>query len=373
MSDLTVAKIETRLLDVPLIRPHGFATYTATSQPILLISAHLEGGAVGYGEGVVPGGAWWGGENAETMKVIIDGELAAATVGREVTELSGIVQDWNRSVANMRFAKAGLEIALHDAWARALDVPMSHLLGGQFRTELDCVWALGVLPLDEAIAEVNERQEVLGTKNFKLKMGSGNPKVDAGRIAELIANTDDDLSYRIDVNARWDRLTALTYLPKLAEAGIDLFEQPTPADDLDTLREITTRVGVPVMADESVCSPADALAVAKKQAADVVAIKTTKLGGLIESKKTAAIAEAAGLACHGATSLEGPFGTAASLHFAASTPAVTYGTELFGPLLLKETYVEQDIEYRDGKVFVPQGPGSGVTPDWDKINFFTRK
>ena len=372
MSDLRIASIDTRVLDVPLFRPHGFATYTATSQPILLVSVTLEGGVTGYGEGVVPGGPWWGGESADTMKIIVDKHLTPATLGREVTELSGIVADWERSVANMRFAKAALEIALHDAWARALDVPLAHLLGGQFRSELDCVWALGVLPLEEAIAEVNERQEMMGTRAFKLKMGSGDPKVDTGRIADLIANTDVDLSYRIDINARWDRLTSLTWLPKLADAGIELFEQPTPADDLDTLREITSRIGVPVMADESVCSPADALAVAKKQAADVIAIKTTKLGGLIESKKTAAIAEAAGLACHGATSLEGPFGTAASLHFAASTPAVTYGTELFGPLLLKETYVTEDIVYRDGKVIVPEGPGTGLEPDWDKVNFFTR-
>ncbi|AWB82497.1 chloromuconate cycloisomerase [Corynebacterium yudongzhengii] len=373
MSDLTISRVETRLLDVPLIRPHGFATYTATAQPILLISVHLEGGVVGYGEGVVPGGAWWGGEAAETMKIIIDRELTPVTVGKEVTALTGIVKDWNRSVANMRFAKAGLEIAMYDAWARALDVPLAHLLGGKFRDELDCVWALGVLPLDEAISEVNERIETMGTRSFKLKMGSGDPRVDTRRISELIANTSDELSYRIDINARWDRLTALTWLPKLAEAGIELFEQPTPADDLDTLREITTRIGVPVMVDESVCSPADALNVVRKQAADVVAIKTTKLGGLEESKKTAAIAEAAGLACHGATSLEGPFGTAASLHFAASTPAVTYGTELFGPLLLKESYAQEEIVYRDGKVVVPEGPGSGMNPDWDKINHFTRE
>ncbi|GAB3944949.1 muconate/chloromuconate family cycloisomerase [Corynebacterium tapiri] len=373
MSDLTIDRIETRILDVPLIRPHGFATYTATAQPILLVSVHLAGGVVGFGEGVVPGGAWWGGENAETMKVMVDGELSQATLGRDVTELAGIAQDWNRSVANMRFAKAALEIALFDAWARALDVPLAHLLGGQFRNELDCVWALGVLPLDEAIAEVNERREAMGTRAFKLKMGSGDPAVDSVRIAELIANTDDDLSYRIDVNARWDRLTALRYLPKLRDAGVELFEQPTPADDVETLRELTARVGVPVMADESVCSPADALRVVRAQAADVIAIKTTKLGGLLESKKTAAIAEAGGLACHGATSLEGPFGTAASLHFAASTPAVTFGTELFGPLLLKENYVQEEIRYQGGKVLVPQGPGTGLTPDWDKIDFFTRK
>ncbi|AGS35520.1 chloromuconate cycloisomerase [Corynebacterium maris DSM 45190] len=373
MSDMTISRVDTRILDVPLFRPHGFATFTATAQPILLVTVELEGGVTGFGEGVVPGGAWWGGETVETMKAIIDGYLAPVMVGRPVTDLAGIVADFEKSVANMRFAKAACDIAMHDAWARALNVPMRDLLGGRVRDEIDCTWALGVLPLDEAIAEIEERIEDYGHKSFKLKMGSGDPAEDTDRIVQLAEALDGKVSLRMDVNARWDRITSLKYLPKLAEAGLDLFEQPTPAHDLDTLREITTRIGVPVMADESVCSPADALAVVRAKAADVIAIKTTKLGGLLESKKTVAIAETAGLACHGATSLEGPFGTAASLHFAAATPGMNYGSELFGPMLLKESYTTEDIVYTDGVVKVPEGPGSGLEPDWDKINHFTRK
>ena len=372
MSDLKIAKVETRLLDVPLFRPHGFATYTATAQPILLVSVTLEGGVTGFGEGVVPGGAWWGGENAETMKVIIDGNLAPIMVGREVNELAGIMADFERSVANMRFAKAACDIAMHDAWARALGIPVRDLLGGRVRDEIDVTWALGVLPLDEAVAEIEERIASHGHTSFKLKMGSGDPAEDTRRIAELARELDGKVGLRIDVNARWDRITSLKYLPVLAEAGIELFEQPTPAHDLATLREITRRIGVPVMADESVCSPADALAVVREEAADVIAVKTTKLGGLLESKKTAAIAEAAGLACHGATSLEGPFGTAASLHFACSTKAISYGSELFGPMLLRESYTTEDLVYEDGVVRLPEGPGLGLEPDWDKINHFTR-
>ena len=93
----------------------------------------------------------------------------------------------------------------------------------------------------------------------------------------------------------------------------------------------------------------------------------------MESKKTAAIAGAAGLACHGATSLEGPFGTAASLHFACATPEITFGSELFGPLLLKESYTTEQLDYSDGVVRLPEGPGLGLEPDWDKIEHFTRQ
>lgn len=373
LSDLTIQKVESRILDVPLIRPHGFATTTSTEQHILLVSVHLENGVIGYGEGVVPGGPWWGGESVETMKALVDGYLAPVLIGRAVSELAGIMADLERVVARARYAKAAVDVAMHDAWARSLNVPVRDLLGGTVRDKVDITWALGVLPLDVAVAEIEERIEEFGNRSFKLKMGAGDPAEDTRRVAELAREVGDRVSLRIDINARWDRRTALHYLPILAEAGVELFEQPTPADDLETLREITRRTNVSVMADESVWTPAEALAVVKAQAADVIALKTTKHGGLLESKKIAAIAEAGGLACHGATSLEGPIGTAASLQFVASTKAITYGTELFGPQLLKDTYIVQEFEYKDGQVAIPQGPGLGVDVDMDKVNFYTRK
>lgn len=373
LSDLTIQKVESRILDVPLIRPHGFATTTSTEQHILLVSVHLENGVIGYGEGVVPGGPWWGGESVETMKALVDGYLAPVLIGRAVSELAGIMVDLERVVARARYAKAAVDVAMHDAWARSLNVPVRDLLGGTVRDKVDVTWALGVLPLDVAVAEIEERIEEFGNRSFKLKMGAGDPAEDTRRVAELAREVGDRVSLRIDINARWDRRTALHYLPILAEAGVELFEQPTPADDLETLREITRRTNVSVMADESVWTPAEALAVVKAQAADVIALKTTKHGGLLESKKIAAIAEAGGLACHGATSLEGPIGTAASLQFVASTKAITYGTELFGPQLLKDTYIVQEFEYKDGQVAIPQGPGLGVDVDMDKVNFYTRK
>ena len=373
LSDLTIQKVESRILDVPLIRPHGFATTTSTEQHILLVSVHLENGVIGYGEGVVPGGPWWGGESVETMKALVDGYLAPVLIGRAVSELAGIMADLERVVARARYAKAAVDVAMHDAWARSLNVPVRDLLGGTVRDKVDVTWALGVLPLDVAVAEIEERIEEFGNRSFKLKMGAGDPAEDTRRVAELAREVGDRVSLRIDINARWDRRTALHYLPILAEAGVELFEQPTPADDLETLREITRRTNVSVMADESVWTPAEALAVVKAQAADVIALKTTKHGGLLESKKIAAVAEAGGLACHGATSLEGPIGTAASLQFAASTKAISYGTELFGPQLLKDTYIVQEFEYKDGQVAIPQGPGLGVDVDMDKVNFYTRK
>jgi len=124
MSDLTIRSVETRILDVPLIRPHKFATTTATAQAILLVSVTTEAGVVGYGEGVTPGGPWWGGESAETMQVLVEKYLAPVAVGRRVDEIPAVLEAMEGVVARGRFAKAALEIAMFDAWARSLDVPV---------------------------------------------------------------------------------------------------------------------------------------------------------------------------------------------------------------------------------------------------------
>ena len=84
-------------------------------------------------------------------------------------------------------------------------------------------------------------------------------------------------------------------------------------------------------------------------------------------------AGAAGIACHAATSLEGPIGTVASLHLACAEPGFNYGSELFGPLLLAETYVTEPIRYEEGRVHLPEGPGLDVEPDHDAVERFTRR
>ncbi|MDJ0109866.1 chloromuconate cycloisomerase, partial [Rhodococcus erythropolis] len=82
MTDLSIVSIETTILDVPLVRPHKFATTSMTAQPLLLVAIRTSDGVIGYGEGVVPGGPWWGGESVETMQVIIEKYIAPVVVGR---------------------------------------------------------------------------------------------------------------------------------------------------------------------------------------------------------------------------------------------------------------------------------------------------
>jgi muconate cycloisomerase len=372
VDDLTIEHVRTAVLDVPLRRPHRFARTGMEAQPLLLVTLTTRDGVTGTGEGVVPGGPWWGGESVETMQVVIERYLVPLLLGRRADDIAGIQQAMDDVVANNLYAKAAVEVALHDAWARSLGVPVHTLLGGLARTSVPVTWALGTEPAAEVVDEARGKLDAGLHRSFKLKMGAQEPADDVARVVEVARELAGGASVRVDLNARWDLLTSLRWLPRLAEAGVDLVEQPVPGAQVEWLAEINTALPIPVMADESLRTPADALRLARMRAADVFSLKTTKSGGLRATRAIAEIAAAAGIPCHGGTSIEGPIGTAASLHLACAAPGVTWGSELFGPLLMREELLTEPLRYADGELHLPQGPGLGVELDPAAVARFTR-
>ena len=366
MNSLQIERVETVVLDVPLRRPHKFARVVMEAQPLLLVSVHTRDGIVGVGEGVVPGGPWWGGESVESMQVTIDRYIAPLMVGRDVDDIAGIWQSVNDVVAANLYAKTAIEVALHDAWARGLGVPVHTLLGGVARRSIPVTWALGADPAPVVVEEALAKLDAGEHHSFKLKMGALDPAEDTKRVCEVAEKLAGVASVRVDINARWDLLTSLTYLPRLVDAGVDLVEQPVPGEQLEALAEINHSLPIPVMADESLRTPGDALRIVKQRAADVFSLKVTKAGGLRRTKEIAAVAHAAGIPCYSGTSIESPIGTAASLHLACAVPDVTFGSELFGPLLFAEEITQKPLVYAEGELHLPDSPGLGSssTPTW---------
>jgi len=373
MSDLRIERVQTTLLDVPLVRPHRFATTGMDAQPLLLVQLTTRDGVTGTGEGVVPGGPWWGGESVETMQLIIERYLAPVLAGRRVDDIAGLQRAMNDVVNANLYAKAAVEVALHDAWARSLGVPLHTLLGGLARTSVPVTWALGTESAGEVVAEAQAKLEAGLHTSFKLKMGAQDPAADVARICEVAGKLAGTAGVRVDLNARWDLLTSLRWLPRLADAGVDLVEQPVPGNEVEWLAEINAALPVPVMADESLRTPTDALRLVRLRAADVFSLKTTKSGGLRYTRAIAEIAAAAGVPCHGGTSIEGPVGTVASLHLACALPGVTYGSELFGPLLMREQLLTEPLRYAGGELHLPEGPGLGIELDPAAVARFTRR
>jgi muconate cycloisomerase len=367
-----VEAVRTTLVDLPLRRPHQFRDSTMDFQAVLLVRVRTGDGVVGVGEGVVPGGPWWGGESVETMQVIVERYLAPLAVGADLTRLPALRERMDRLVAANLFAKCALETAMWDAWARTLGLPLHALLGGRCRDSLPVTWAIGAADPDVVVEEALAKVESGGHASIKLKMGALEPAADTARVEKIAASLAQVTSVRVDLNGAWDELTATRLLPRLEEAGIDLVEQPTPAWDLDALTRLCGLLRIPVMADESLRSDHDALTLAARRAADVFSLKIGKSGGYLVTRRIAAVAQAAGIACHGGTGIESSLGTLAGAHLLATLPAVTYGSELFGPLLMTDGLLAEPLDYRDGALHLPDGPGLGIDLDEDRVARYAR-
>jgi muconate cycloisomerase len=370
---LTIREVKTEILDLPIRRPHRFAYQTMDHQSHVLVRIHTEEGLEGVGEGVTAGGPWWGGESVETIKATIDTYLAPVLIGEDATRTGYLLQEMDRVAAGNSFAKASIEMACYDLLGKSLGVPLYDLLGGLCQESLPVAWALGAGGEVKAnIAEAREKLDANLHSRFKVKVRAVEADVDVERVAQFSKALGEEARLIIDPNGSWDEVTALRLLPRLAEAGVSLLEQPLPRWNLDGMAKLVEMELVPIMADEGMCTVQDALAFAKRHAAHVFSLKVHKSGGITRTNKTAAVAEAAGIRCYGGTTLETSVGTAASLHLYCTIPGLSEGCELFGPLLLKDDIVEEPVEYRDFRAWVPHRAGLGINLDEEKVNHYRR-
>jgi muconate cycloisomerase len=363
-----IATIEAIPYSLPTVRPHKLAMATITEHTLVLVRVHDDEGREGIGEaGVIP---HYGAETQHGICQMVEEVIAPCLIGRDPRSLETLIGAMDEQVKGNRYAKAAVEMACVDLVARAAGLPAYQLFGGQVRDRIPVLWVLGT---GEAKADIAEAEEKLaaGLHNlFVVKVGSGDPIDDVRRALAVKEALGDRASVRVDVNQSWDESTAKRAIAALEAGGIDVVEQPVAGWNIDAMRRLTQRFSVTILADEPVESPSDALAFAKAGAADAFSLKVAKHGGMTNTKKVAAIAEAAGLSLFGGTMLESGVGTAASAQLFATLPRLKLGCQLFGPLLLKDDIAADPPEYQDFQLAVPQGPGFGVAIDESKLTFY---
>ncbi|WP_243468823.1 muconate/chloromuconate family cycloisomerase [Paraburkholderia sp. PGU19] len=302
----------------------------------------------------------------------IDTYLAPALVGEDATNVNGAMLKLSKVARGNRFAKCAIETALLDAQGKRLDVPVSTLLGGAVRKTLPVLWTLAS---GDTQRDIEEAEMLLADRRhntFKLKIGRRSLRDDVAHVSKIKAALGDRAKVTVDVNQAWSEFDAALGIQALEAAGIDLIEQPTPRDQHGVLARLAARFIVPIMADEGVTGPEDALELVRHACADVFALKIAKSGGIYGMMRTAAIADAAGVSLYGGTMLESSIGSIASAHGFCALPQLSWGTELFGPLLLKDDIATARPEYRNFDLHMPQGAGLGLQIDEEKLAFYRR-
>ncbi|MGN6314954.1 muconate/chloromuconate family cycloisomerase [Trinickia sp.] len=367
-----ITSVEAILVDLPTIRAHQLSMATMQQQTMVVIRLRSSDGIEGIGEATTIGGLSYGEESPEGIKLTIDTYLAPALVGQDATNINAAMLKLNKVARGNRFAKSGIETALLDAQGKRLGVPVCSLLGGAARETLPVLWTLAS---GDTHRDIEEAEMLLAERRhnvFKLKIGRRSVRDDVAHVSKIKAALGDRAKVTVDVNQSWNEVEAALGIAALEAAGIDLIEQPTPREQRGALARLAARFIVPIMADEGISGPEDALDLVRDACADVFALKIAKSGGIYGMMRAAAIADAAGVLLYGGTMLEGSIGSIASAHGFSALPHLAWGTELFGPLLLKDDIVTVRPQYRDFELHLPEGPGLGLKIDEEKLAFYRR-
>jgi muconate cycloisomerase len=216
----------------------------------------------------------------------------------------------------------------------------------------------------EVAAQRAKKMVQNGWRAIKVKVGRDqHPQVDVDRLQAVRDAIGPDVWLSVDANGGYTVDQAVWLAARLEKLNVVLFEQPTRRGDHPAMAEVRQRSGIPIMADESVFTPQDALEVIRHRAADVLSLYPGKHGGIRATQHLAKLAEAAGLPCTIGSNLEREVATAAMAHVAVSTANIQcerFPGDLIGPIYYEEPLTQEPLHYQADRLWVPQKPGLGV-------------
>ncbi|MBN2898425.1 MAG: dipeptide epimerase [Clostridia bacterium] len=353
---MKITDIKIGYISVPLKKPFKTALRTVEAVNDVIVQVITDTGHVGYGE-APPTGPITGDTKGAIVGAIED-HIKPAIMGMDIEGFEVLMAKLQASVVGNTSAKAAVDIALYDLFGQLHNAPVYKLLGGS-KTEIITDITISVNS-PEQMAKDSIEAVGLGYETLKIKVGK-DAQLDIERMKAIRAAVGYDVQLRIDANQGWKPKEAVEALNKMEAAGlnIEFVEQPVAAHDLEGMKYVKDHVSIPVLADESVHSPMDAMKVIEMGAADLVNIKLMKAGGLHNALKIAAIAEVHGVECMIGCMLEAKISVNAAVHLAASRDIITK-IDLDGPILCSEDPVAGGAVFEEYKITLNNEPGFGV-------------
>ncbi len=318
MEKIKIKNVIIEPVNIALDEPFRIATGTKYNIENVLITVILENGIEGYGEAAPLEPV--NGESQATAIATLNG-CRDFIIGKDISEYRSVSRILRSVFWAQVTARCAVEMALLDAFTKVLNIPLHKFLGGiTDRIETDYT-------IDIVTAETAKRNAsglaLAGYRLLKTKVGK-NFRDDIKRLL-AIREGAPECGLTLDANQGYSPSEAVHFLAELEKNNIRpvLFEQPVIKSDLMGMRFVKDHSSVPIAADESVFTSADAINVVRTGCADIINIKLMK-SGIIEALDIAAIARSANIKLMIGCMLESKLALGCSVHFAAGLGCFDY-------------------------------------------------
>jgi muconate cycloisomerase len=335
-----------------------------TGGDFVIARVSADDGAQGLGEAFV-----WLPETGVSPAQVIDAVahgLGRYLLGENPFEVGRLRARMDANVARSEVAKGLLDMACYDLMGRSSKRPACDFMGGRGADELPLT---ALIPLGDpdgmcALALAFLRS---GTRSFRLKLGRS-AEADRRIVAQAREALGPDARLRVDYNQAYTPDQAVSAIRAIAPYGIDCAEQPVRADDWLGMARVQRSVEVPLMAHESCFSFTDFVVLLELGAVRVLGVNSERPGGITQALRAIDYAAERGI---GTILHNQPLGIASAAQVqigAARAGVLGHAMELFGHVMLEDDLIREPLDFSQGRVRVPEGPGFGVLLDEDALD-----
>ncbi len=353
---MKITEVRLGKISVPLRVPFKTALRRVDSVEDVIVEIVTDTGHKGYGEapptGVITG------DTTDAIIGAIRDHISKKIIGLDIDNFEDVIQEVQSSIVHNSSAKAAVDMALYDLYGQLFNIPVYKLFGGARKSITTDITISVNDPETMAHDAINAIER--GYDTLKVKVGV-DPSLDVSRLSAVRNAVGNNVRIRIDANQAWTPKEAVRILNSMQEKGLnlELVEQPVKAADIEGLKFVTERSYVPVLADESVFSPEDALKIMQYHAADMINIKLMKCGGLYNALKIIAAAEIYGIECMLGCMLEAKISVNAAVELACAKKIITR-IDLDGPVLCSEDPIMGGAVFNEKDITVSDAPGMGI-------------
>ncbi len=341
--------------DLGNTRPYTIAFKTVDQVRNAFVEIILENGITGIGSGNPS--EYVTGEHINQTIEALQQKNVEFLIGRDIREMNQLLFEVLQKFPKNPAARAALDIALHDTFAKFLGVPLVKLLGQKIKTMLTSN-TIGIKNVEETLKEAIDYDKQ-GFKVLKVKLGK-DLEEDIERLVKLRERFGKNMIIRIDANQGYSVQQTIDFFNRTKSLDIELIEQPLPAKSVKEMKNLPDEIKMKIAADESLISPNDALELVKPPfAAGIFNIKLMKCGGISQGLKIADIALHEGVDLFWGCNDESAVSITAALHAAFACSNTKY-IDLDGSFDLSQDVVKGGFILKDGYMSCSDKPGLGL-------------
>lgn len=360
MESVYIKEVILHLIKVSLKVPFTTSFGTMQTKEVCLVEVIDSSGISGWGETVTSNEPYYNEETTYTAVYILKNFLIPKVIHKEIKHPKEILSMLN-FVKRNRMAKAALETAIWDVFAKKNKKPLYELIGGE-NLEIKVGKSIGIQESPEKLVEKVEQFVKEGFRKIKIKIAPGKDI----EYVDAVRNKFPNIPLMVDANSAYT-LKDIEQLKKLDKYNLMMIEQPLAHDDIIDHAQLQKELQTPICLDESIHSYEDARKAIELGSCRIINIKIGRVGGLYESVRIHDLCKQHNIPVWCGGMLETGIGRAHNIHMTTLSNFTIPGDTAPSSHYWTEDIVKPEITMENGIIKIPNRPGIGYEVARDQI------